>query len=408
MSENNITKSQGYTTLYKVLIIMGLFMPAGCSSFVNSIINTMIKSFPDVATSTVRMVSTIPSLVSIFISIPLTAIWGSKINYKKTAALGVALMTLGGIGPVVFNQTIWQIIICRATMGFVFGLVAVRNGAIRAIFKDPVEAGKWIGIGSFIQMGLSVTLGLISGYIGQIDWHMCFYLNLVGIIPLCIVLFVMKEPEKLQSTASAAKTDVSETKIDARVYIYFVLTILLAVWLYPVLSGSSTLVSVRGLGESALAGYVTTAYTLGGCIFSLFFGKVNEKFPKYGFAASLIFVAVGLAMLTFGKAILVLWIGSFLSGGFAALQRCWLLKWAGDIVAASKKTFASTLLTAATSIGTFISSYYISLCYILGSGLTMFENEVEKTFFISMIIYALVGVICFILPIAPKDKAKLQ
>ena len=72
----------------------------------------------------------------------------------------------------------------------------------------------------------------------------------------------------------------------------------------------------------------------------------------------------------------------------------------GKTATAATVTLTSTLLIAALSLGNFMSVYFINLCHAIFHR----SSDIESTYFGSMILYLIMGILAFVLKIAPEEK----
>ena len=71
----------------------------------------------------------------------------------------------------------------------------------------------------------------------------------------------------------------------------------------------------------------------------------------------------------------------------------------GKMASPGSVTLTSTLLIAALSLGNFMSVYFINICH------TIFHrsSDIESTYFGSMILYIIMGILALVLKIDPRE-----
>lgn len=383
------------------VIVFGLSFMYGSTVFLNPAMQLLIEAFPNEATSSVRMISSLSSIFGVIVSLSLTSIFGARLKHKPVAIAGAVLTIVGGAGPFFFgNTTLTGMYAWRVIYGVGIGCVTVKNATIRKLFTNLTESAKYLGV-SMAVVNVTAFVGqIISGFLADIDWKYCFLLNALGVIPLIINTLVLQEPE---ADAPAAESKQPKGKLDPRAFLYMAMMVISTLWLNPVLSGTATLISERSLGTAAIAGTVVSMYTLGNAITSSFFGTIYKKLQKYGYPICTVGVVIGLALMVFGQNIFVIGLGVFCCGAFSNVKRCFLMQWAGDVCEGAGKTFASTMLMTGLSFGSFLSVYWITISDILCSGLTMFQTEITRSYALGFVLFAITAVIFFIKTPNPKE-----
>lgn len=77
-------------------------------------------------------------------------------------------------------------------------------------------------------------------------------------------------------------------------------------------------------------------------------------------------------------------------------------RWASSCSNDANRALSMTIISSAISGGSFVSTYFISLCKKIGSYIPLFETEIEKTFLIGIIIFAVIFVITLIRDLNPE------
>lgn len=379
------------------IICFGIFACAGVGTFVSPIVQTLANAYPDVPLSTIRSITTIPSLMSFTCSLFIASMLGKKIPYKAAMIVGTTLCAVGGILPAFWNESFTQIIIARVLYGIGFSVFGARNAIITKIFGSKNSAA-WMGYGAFMVSAVSIVGQLVSGFVGDIDWRYSFYLHGICFVSLLIIITLFEEPERAQAAGAAEKKAGSREFINPRVFLFFAFTLLSALCCFPFLSSISTFVAERGFGTATQASWASSAYTLGGALLSIPFGYLYKKLGRWGINFSFLLVIVGyIIALCSANIFMVVLAGVFCGGGFRTVSlQC--SKWALDASSENSRALAMTLISCATAMGSFISSYFMILARGIASHLPGSLSEVASTFVVGVGIY----IIMFLLT-AAKD-----
>lgn len=384
------------------LICFGIFACAGVGTFVSPIVQTMANAYPDVPMTTIRGITTIPSLMSFTCSLFIASMLGKQIPYKAAMIFGTALCAIGGVLPAFWNQTFTQIIIARVIYGIGFSVFGARNAIISKVFGSK-NAAAWMGYGAFMVSAVSIVGQLASGIVGDIDWRYSFYLHAVCLVALVIILFLFEEPEK-NAVPAAAATAKSEKKefINPRVLLFFVFTLLSALCCFPFLSSISTFVSERGFGSATQASWASSAYTLGSALISIPFGFLYKKLRRWGINFSFLLVILGyLVALASTNIVMVILAAALCGAGFRTVMlQC--SKWSMDASTESNRALSMTLISCATAMGSFVSSYFMVLAKRIASVLPNSGSEVASTFMVGVGVYIIMFIVTAVKDFRPE------
>lgn len=395
---------QNYSKIKKWLIAIAIFMGTGFAAVVSPVVHTLSLEFPDVPMTTIRSITTIPSLISFFCGLIFASVIGKKISYRATLVLGLILCTVGGVMPVFLNANFTMIIFSRVVYGFGFAVFAMRNAIITKAFGVE-EGAKWMGYGGFVGSAANVLLGIISGNLGDINWRYSFALHAIALVALAIIIALFIEPKAEPVAAVETKKSVSEKKFVApnpMLALYFLIILAGTLCLYPFFSSISTFIADRGLGSATEAGWTTSAYTAGGAILGIFFGAVNKKMERWVMPLSCLICIVGYVSILFASNVFFAILGGCLCGAGFSWFSLTGVQWASNCSNDANRALSMTIISSAISGGSFVSTYFITLCKKIGAYIPLFETEIEKTFLIGVIIFAVIFVITMIRDLNPK------
>lgn len=112
---------------YNMLLCFGIYSCGGLSVLVGPIIYNLSQIYPDVPMTTIRLATSIPSLVSFICGLFIAPALGKRLPYKATMLFGCLMSIIGGILPAFWNATFTQILIGRALYGLGFSVFSCRN-----------------------------------------------------------------------------------------------------------------------------------------------------------------------------------------------------------------------------------------------------------------------------------------
>lgn len=206
-----------------IIAILAVFVFSGAGSFMNAAVQTMIDAWPQISPSTIRLVTSLPSLVSMPVTIWIGFVAGKKISYRFCAIFGTMLILFGGAAPAVFHTSWAIVLVFRGLVGVGVGFIAMRNSLIIDSVPEDKQAAV-IGYGAGLLNGGAILAGPLVGILVSYGWNYAFLYDLLAMIPLVMMLLFLKEPEKEAAAAVTAGNagDAAEKKRLENVVLYSV------------------------------------------------------------------------------------------------------------------------------------------------------------------------------------------
>lgn len=362
--------------LLNLLAILSINMTNACGTLENAALQLMMEAWPNMAPSTIRLVVTLPGLVSMFVMSGVGLLVGRKGKFKHTILLGLILILFGGIMPFFIHERWYWIIGCRLIMGLGIGLVSVRTSLLMISVKKE-EVTKMIGwavaLGSITSAALSPLVGLLTTK----GWYYSFLVNSIALISLVMVVLFLKEPLSLSQPRKKEKSSIPRA-----MYVFLGLQFVVTMTLYPLLSGLSTYLVEMNLGDASIAGWLLSLYTGAGIISSLLLKQMQEHLSYYLLSFCLLLCVVGLGFVLIIPQLWSLCIGIFLSGfGFIAYVSSVQI-YAGKFCSQATLVKVSPWLLGMTQLGVFLSSYFMDLT----SCLKLFSSSMKHPYLMGLII----------------------
>lgn len=393
------------------IAILSIFLFSGAGSFMNAAVQTMMDAWPQLSATTVRLVTSLPSLVSLPVTLLIGSIVGKKISYRFSAIFGTVLIIFAGIAPFFFSSSWMLVLFFRALVGVGVGFIAMRNSLILKSVPEEQQA-RIIGYGSSLMNAGAMAAAPIVGLLAGLGWNFPFLINILAVIPLEIMIFYLKEPERTDGSVSSATLHKSpkepgmsikkpaKPKLDWRVIYYILMQFIATAALYPLLSGMSSYMASNEIGSAFLAGIITSAYSLAGVLVSLFFHPLVKKLKSRILGVMCIVFAAGMALIVYLPTLPTILMGVVLAGlTFNTMMSVFQL-YNGKAACSTLAPVTSTLLIASLSLGNFMSVYFINFCHAVFHR----SSDIESTYFGSMICYILLGVLSLVIKVTPKEE----
>jgi MFS family permease len=381
------------------LAIMTVFFIAAGGSAVNPVIQHIIRDFPDVSVALIRLVSTLSSFTAMFVTLGFGAIIGKKIRYKTVSLIGIVCYVLGGVGPAFFNSNIYIILFFRAIFGIAMGCLACRNAYLLTTVEKARQA-RWIGNGQVVQNAGAAILQFVAGFLADINWRYAFYPYFVAIIAFFIVATMMTEPELAGGATTASSGPAPKGALGTHFFIYVAIQFFTMIHAMPVLTGMSTLVIARGLGNAATTGVILAVCQIGGLITGVIFGKFSELLKRFTMPASLFVQGIGIFLILVGGNVVVVGLGAVLSGIGTILIVSINLTWTGQSVSKSSIALGTAIVTTLGQIGSFISPYWINATNAIFRN--YYQFDVERVYLMGSIVFAALIVLTCIFDVSAK------
>lgn len=399
MTQRNQLKIMNYAA------ILSIFLFSGAGSFMNAAVQTMMDAWPELSATTIRLVTSLPSLISLPITVFIGSIAGKKLSYRFCAIFGTSLIMIAGAVPF-FIHSNWMIILFfRALVGIGVGFVAMRNSLIIKSVPDEKQASI-IGYGSALMNAGGALAGPIVGFLAGFGWRVPFLFDLLAVFPVILMIFYLKEPEdpakNVNAPAHAETADFSSGTHSGnnwRVYYYIIMQFAATAALYPLLSGMSSYMADKQIGSPFLAGISNSVYCFAGVLINLVLNQLLKTLKHNTLPVMRFIFSVGMGILVYFPTIPSIMFGAVLMGiTFNTMMSVFQL-YNGKMASPCSVTLTSTLLIAALSLGNFMSVYFINICH------TIFHrgSDIESTYFGSMILYIIMGILALVLKIDPRE-----
>jgi MFS family permease len=320
----------------------------------------------------VKLVIAIPSLF-ILLGAPVIGIGVDYVGRKSILVISIILFGLfGTLG--FFIPSIFGILVTRALLGLATAGITTSVVTLIGDYYSGQARVKILGLqAAFIGIG-AVTALLIGGVLADYNWRNPFLIHLLAFLLLPLILFVIKEPERVVNKQQSSLTESDEStsslpiegksqlqssdiNVPKKLLVFIYGTALvgeLMLYLVPVhLPFYLQAMTGANAKQNSIA---IAAMTLFFIIGSLLFAKVKERLDYM----SVVVVSLGLISISYeivglvNDYVLVL-LGLTICGLGAGFLIPNLDSWLTDIVPGTYRGRAVGGLTASTFIGQFLS-----------------------------------------------------
>ncbi|MFZ7119555.1 MAG: MFS transporter [Eubacteriaceae bacterium] len=345
---------------YSLIAVMSIFFIAMGIGTITPAIANIAAAFPDVPFTTILLASTLPSLLIIPSTLITGMIAGSKVKFKTLALLGLALFTISGVAPALFNSSFTLVLVFRAIFGISLGIISpLGNAILMGMFEGQARANM-LGIGSLMMNIGGIVLQFLGGALSGISWQLCFWGHAPAILSFILVMLFLKEPEAPQVEGGGEVSSAKKEKVPMSVWVisaFFGVTMMLA---YPMLVNMSSIMSeVKGVGNATQAALCLSMYTVGGAISGALFGKAYQILKRFILPVAFIGGAVGIAIIIYANSAVMMIVGTTITGLFYMLAMPAVMMLLGMYAPPSTMAMSISIMMAVMNVFAFLSTYWI-------------------------------------------------
>ncbi len=390
-----------YLTASLAAVLSVSFIMAGGNA-VNSVLAMMSAYFPEASNTTVRLVATLPSVMSMIVGLALGGVIGKKVRYKTTFVAGCLLFIIGGMGPAFLHENLALILVFRAIFGCAAGCFSFANAYYLSTLTEEFHA-RVLGLAAFLSNTGAAILQLVTGPLADRTWYYAFYPYAIGFVSLIMVLFLMKEDKPDYAETSDRKSE-SKEQLNPAIFKFIAINFFVSLTAMPVMSGMSTIVDGRGLGGGNVGttvGIILTVCQVGGILVGVIFHSYVHLMKRFTLPVGLFIQGLGIFLILVAPNVIIVGLGATISGVGTILVNQLAAMYVGESTPKSTIPMATVLTLVIAQCAIFLSSYYIALCHRFLS--SRFMLDVESSYAVSSALYVIAIVLTLIFNLNPKQ-----
>lgn len=342
MSKDQIKKAIGIFSATAVL--MAMIIPV-------SVLASIAQAFPDVPGSTIRLLTSLPSLLGILSNFVISK-QAHRIYKRQSMIACTILYIVAGVAPYFFHSSIWFLLVSAALTGFALG--GIQNGLLAQIcdyFEGNARAQMMGLLSLFVGIGGTVYT-VVAANLGAMYWHRA-YLAYLLITPLLILQLIFLPSGVLEEKP----TKTNRIKVSREVIWICVFGFAMYTFNQLFNANISMLVTARSLGGTTESGMASMINTIGGMCSGLLIIPLIKVFKKYSMAATFVLAAAGCALMALGTSLPMLCVGGLLMavsyGLFTPLEN----QYTSESSEAMGLAFNMALVSGVSSFGQVLSPY---------------------------------------------------
>lgn len=272
--------------------------------------------FPQLTLSTIQTALTLPSLLSMVMSIVAAILIGKNVLSKKACVvIGILMMASTGFVVMIAHYQFWQLCMLSVLIGSGMGFFVAPAASI--MFDNFNESERRLAMGTqtaAINLG-GIIMSLGGGYLAALVWY-GGYLMLLVAIPVAILCAVtIPNDKRINQAKPVQETSQKRSKIPLDVFYYGVIAFFFLLIFNVGGSNISNHLKSGNLGDTATAGMAMAVQMAGGVITGIFFMKLSAKFKDFVIPLSFIIIFVGFSIISIGhSSLLANFVGIFIVG----------------------------------------------------------------------------------------------
>ena len=351
----------------------------------------LVEEFPQYSLTTVKLFTTIPSLMMIICSL----ISGKLIQIfpiKKIVVGCAVLMFLAGFGTYfVFNLP--AILILRVIYGMGSGTVfPLANAIIQQLFEGEQRA-KLMGFRAGFGALFGAAVAMVGGWLTAMQWRYAFF-GYIFAIPVALLVFFFcpaNEPIKKEKTESVA----GEKKYTSKTWLVLIFVIIFNACMMSFNVELSLVVTGESIGGAQDVSLISSTNTVCAFIAGLVFGSLHQKTKRYMAVIStgLVGLALVLGCIVQNVPLFVLTAAIF-GFGFGFYNPTYNLLIASTAAKPKYGSQAIAIYTSCVGLGQFLSTYIIAgVKSLIGLTAARAEWKITGTATVILVILALLYII---------------
>lgn len=330
------------------------------------------EAMPEVSTSLIQMIVSIPSVCLIFFP-PIYAAMTQVIKKKKLLWFAFILMLIGSVGPM-FADSIYPILLCRFIMGCGNGIIMpITIDLIMDLFEGQ-EKQSMLGYAAAVTSIGGILFQMLGGVMGSINWRYCFLATCISVPCYLFALLTLPDipvPQKKEKQNTRKKGMLNAPLLCLGTFMTF--------WelLYFVFLTNISLYLVQaGIASAAQVGVITSTVTIAGMLMSALYGSLVQRLHEKVLPIAYLVTAGGFLIICLTHTALMMGVGAFCIGiGYGISAPC-QLNLASDLVPKEYTSVATSVCYTARGIGGFISPIVITaICSAWGISSPLFPFQ---------------------------------
>ena len=369
---------------------LSLYLLQTLTSGTGPAMDSIMKAYPDVATTTVSLVTTFVSLFSA----PTKLICGSLINklgFKPTMYLGYVLAFVGGLYPAFFECSIYMLLGCRALVGLGYGIFMPMGASVVTAFFEGEKRAKYLGWGSSVAGISGMIISAVAGVLVSISVQRLWLFHLIMVIPFVFTI-IMPTPDSFKSSNHQKKK--LDLRLNGSTWFFTAIQGVVFMFFTTNLLYLSNIVVGAGYGTAADVGIMGTVGSIASFVSGITFVYIRKILKLRTLGVNIAFMGIAYLIILTSSSLIQTYVGIII---FYFTYMTFVTYCTSSLSISCKPSQMAT----AMGIGfTFTAIASTSAIYILNFIGQVFghEDDFQFYYFVSAAIFLVLGVFLIVRP----------
>ncbi|MFA0815207.1 MAG: MFS transporter [Anaerofustis sp.] len=314
-------------------------------------------AFPDASAETVKLLSTIPSLMMVVFSL-ISGKLTQVMSIKKVIILSMVLIFIGGI-PSAFFGGLTFMLIMRVIFGAGYGLVFPMASAVIADLFTGDKGQRMMGLKSAVGAAAGVLFQMMGGILAVYNWRYAF-LGFLLVLPIAVLVLIklpdtgVKNVSKDDLPASGEKVK----KVTTMTFVIAAICLLFNIVQFSFMIDMAFVLKGTGIGNAAGAATVLTIFSASAFVMGLIYGNIAKILKKFTAPTAALLVGISFFMLVFANSMGMIMLSAVIFGlGFGMFNPAITIAAAKSAAAPKFSAQAIAIYVSGTGIGQFLCPY---------------------------------------------------
>lgn len=376
------------------LALISLSFLTLASSAVSPVLASVGQAYPDIPSAMISLLTTLPSLLAIPMTLFCGHIAGKRISYRSLAICGLACNFISGIAPA-FTHNFYLLLLFRALFGCGTGILTPLVMPIMMSVFQGDEVHRQASRNAVSTNIGAVMFQMLGGVAcARWGWEATFLIYIVILPALFVVAKMLPEPPALSEEDKKKKVSFSVFAPTIKWCVLYFCHMLL---FYVCVTETSSVIFERGFGDSMTAAVILSLVTFSGVIGGWIYKFING----WGIRAlglAYVFLALGYLVMSVCPNVFVMGAGAVIVGIGFGVNMPAIQVFVGMEVPAYARSNAASFANVFGSLGSFFSKFVMTAA----AGVFGFQNS-QSNFVICVAAYLILAVFCFAFALRAKN-----
>lgn len=326
----------------------------------SAILATLSEAYPDVSTTTIQMILSVPPMVSVPATL-LSGLLAAYVNKKYIAEFSLIVILVGGMIPVAFpNPDIWVMFACSACIGLGQGLLHPLANSFICTTWNSTERSRVLGFKqSFNYIGAAVV-SFAVGCLAITHWGNAFLVYL-GIIPVLVLTHITLPKGRLERRLVTKESNIKGLAELCKPSVLYLFALFLCAMIctYAFNSNIAMLVEEKGLGNTVDVAKITSMASAASFVLAISYGEVTNILGRYTLPTGFALASIGMMVTALAPNLPVAIFGGALVGLGVGIQEISTVYYISMTVNERLVTMAISIVVSCVALGASVSPIVI-------------------------------------------------